>query len=241
MNLVIDVGNTYTKIGVFSERKLIHHMKTSDSEHLVFEQILNDFSPIKNGIISIVGRFNQSILQYLTSKIEIIELSHQTKIPVINNYGSPQTLGYDRLAAVIGASALYPDTNLLVIDAGTCITYDFVTSDKIYKGGGISPGITLRFKSLNDYTSKIPLLKPQEIMYLIGNNTEQSVLSGVMNGTIEEIKGIIDLYSGQYEKLKVVMTGGDLVYFEKTLKNIIFAVPNLVLYGLNEILEHHAL
>lgn len=239
MNLVIDVGNTFIKIGVFEERKLIWFVKNRNADLKDFNQVLEEFKPIEHGIVSIVGQIDPSIIHYLTSKINLIEFSHQTPIPVTNQYNTPTTLGYDRMAAVTGASEMFPGSSLLVIDAGTCITYDYITSGKAYLGGGISPGISLRFKSLHGYTAKLPIVNPQDINYLIGKSTEESILSGVMNGAIQEINGIIDLYSKQYESHKVVMTGGDLIYFEKTFKNIIFAVPNLVLIGLNEILEYN--
>ena len=154
---------------------------------------------------------------------------------------SPQTLGKDRIAAVIGAQSLLPAKNLLVIDAGSCITYDFLTGDRHYLGGAISPGVQMRLRSMNNYTNKLPLLswegveRPQSI----GRTTITSMLSGVINGIIGEMKSFIFEYEQQYERLKIVLTGGDSIFFEKELKNGIFADPNLVLKGLNEILIYN--
>jgi len=240
MNLVIDVGNTLIKAGIFEGKKLICLETTTKLDKSFVEFLLRQYPSIEKGIFSIVGKVEPEIIQFLTEEKNFLEFSGSTPVPVINLYRTPKTLGSDRLAAVVSAHLLYPEDALLVIDAGTCITYDFLTSANEYIGGGISPGIKLRFKSLNDYTSKLPLLEPAEIDYLAGKTTHESIMSGVMNGIICEIKGLIDWYSRQYESHKVVMTGGDLLFFEKPLKSIIFAVPNLVLLGLNEILEYNS-
>ncbi|MDA9313033.1 type III pantothenate kinase, partial [Vicingaceae bacterium] len=154
---------------------------------------------------------------------------------------SPDTLGKDRIAAVAGAQGQFPNQNTLVIDAGTCVTYDFLTAEGDYLGGAISPGVQLRLQAMNDYTSKLPLLKwegadnPQSI----GDTTITSMLSGAVNGLISEMRGFIESYEKQYKSLKIVITGGDSNFFVKELKNGIFADPNLVLKGLNDILIYN--
>jgi type III pantothenate kinase len=179
-----------------------------------------------------------SWLQELVSKhIPLIILNAETPLPIKLNYLTPKTLGADRIAAVVGAHSLHPQKNILVIETGTCITYDFIDADGIYQGGGISPGIHLRFSALHNFTEKLPLVTAIGDAALIGKSTESSIQSGVINGIIAELQGIISSYESNYENLTVILSGGDLEYFDKNLKNNIFAVPNIVLTGLNIILE----
>jgi type III pantothenate kinase len=166
--------------------------------------------------------------------------SAETKIPLKNLYRSVSTLGSDRIAASVGAYFLQPDKNFLVIDAGTCIKYNFTNAQNEYLGGGISPGIQMRLISLHEHTSKLPLVKlTEDPIDLIGENTEQSILSGVVNGVISEIDGIIDGYQNRFPGILVLLTGGDSEFLAKRLKNSIFAHQNLVLKGLNDILNYN--
>ena len=168
-------------------------------------------------------------------------MSHTTALPFTLEYQSPDTLGKDRIAAVAGAQAQFPNQNTLVIDAGTCVTYDFLTAEGVYLGGAISPGVQLRLRAMNHYTNKLPLLnwdgikRPQSV----GNTTINSMLSGAVNGLVLEMRGFVERYEKQYKALKIVITGGDSNFFVKELKNGIFADPNLVLKGLNEILIYN--
>ncbi|MBK6986183.1 MAG: type III pantothenate kinase [Bacteroidetes bacterium] len=177
----------------------------------------------------------------LNAIIPTIIFNSETKIPLTNLYQSASTLGSDRLAASIGAYYLYPNANVLVIDAGTCIKYNFTNSKNEYLGGGISPGIQMKFKALQTFTSKLPLVEV-DFSYneLIGNNTQNSILSGVLNGTIAEIDGVIDYYKLKFTDTICVLTGGDSEYLAKRLKNSIFAHQNLVLKGLNDILNFNS-
>jgi len=234
--LVIDFGNTLAKVAVFQNDDLIHLEKTSLLSTEFLEQIKHDFRPV-SAIISTVIEVPASIRQYLEAHFRFYELTHHTILPISNLYKSPETLGKDRLAAVVGASALFPQQDCLVIDAGTCITYDFIDKNACYYGGAISPGISLRFKALHNFTSKLPLVSYKNFESLTGATTEESILSGVLNGTTAELKCIISEYCSIYPKIKVVLTGGDFNYFDKKLKSNIFAVPNLVLIGLNVILD----
>jgi type III pantothenate kinase len=149
-------------------------------------------------------------------------------------------LGADRIALVAGAIEIYDKQNVLVIDAGTCITYDFITAKNEYLGGGISPGMGIRFRSLNTFTQKLPLIEYREEFQLIGKNTENSILSGVLNGVICEIDGIIEKYKENFGELQIILSGGNTIFFDKRLKNNIFAFPKLLLYGLNSILNYNA-
>lgn len=235
-NLVVDFGNTLTKVAVYQSNELIYLEKTSLLTTNLLEQLRQAFFP-DFAIISTVIEIPADLRQYLDTTFKFYELTHQTPVPVKNLYKTPETLGKDRLAAVIGASALFPGEDCLVIDAGTCITFDFIDRDAQYHGGSISPGISLRFKALHNFTSRLPLVSHRNFEGLIGSTTEESILSGVLNGTTAELNCVINNYCNIYPGIKVVITGGDMNYFDKKLKSNIFAVPNLVLMGLNVILD----
>jgi type III pantothenate kinase len=186
--------------------------------------------------------YSREIIDYLGNLYETcIELDHSTPIPLENSYRTPETLGYDRIAAAVGAYTIYPGKNVLVIDAGTAITYDIVTSEGTFVGGNISPGLDIRFKSLNKYTNRLPQLeRPGEKPGLLGSSTSEAIQSGIVNGLLFEVDGFIEAFKGKYAKLQVVLTGGDAKYFEGKLKSSIFVDLNLNLIGLNRILEHNA-
>ncbi len=186
------------------------------------------------------AHYDKEIDDFLERHFFYIRLSHKTELPIINKYATPKTLGKDRLAGVVAASALYAKKNVLVIDAGTCITFDFINNDREYLGGSIHPGITMRFKALNNFTDKLPLIKRSSDFELIGNSTEKAILTGVLYAVLKEIQGMIEDYMGKYNDLTIIFTGGDASFFVSRLKNKIFAHPNLVLEGLNEILRYNA-
>jgi len=246
MKLVIDIGNTLTKIAVFDSDQLIDiSIQKKITKNLLIEYIdktnttFSDFYPIKSVIISSVVDYPPIIRNFINNNFKFIELNEHTKVPIINRYKSPATLGKDRLAAVVAANYFYKNHDLLVIDAGTCITYDLINSRGEYIGGSISPGISVRFQSLHNFTGKLPLLEKMNFEKLIGQNTKESILSGVMNGILFEVEEIINQYKQQYPTIKTIFSGGDVKYFDKRLKNNIFAFPNLVLFGLNIILEYN--
>jgi len=237
MKLIIDFGNTLKKIAVFDKNKLVQLYTHEEFNIDILKGIVEKHPEISAAIISSVINYPKEIDDFLTTNFFFIKLNSETHIPIINRYESPKTLGNDRIAAVVAASNKFENKNLLVIDAGSCITYDFINKDKEYLGGAISPGIRLRFKSLNSFTDKLPLLTPQNIDYLIGKTTQESILSGIVNGITAELDGIIDSYKEIYKDLTIIMSGGDHYYFDKRLKNNIFALPNIVLLGLNIILD----
>ena len=244
MKLVIDYGNTLIKIAVFHKDSLVdlRLFKKLSVEHLKllideFEFKNGVYNPVRFAIISSVIRYPVQIKEYLESAFNFVELNNKTKLPVKIKYETPETLGNDRIAVVVAASGLFPSTNLLIIDAGTCITYDFINSKNQYYGGGISPGINMRFKALNTFTDKLPLISRIADTELIGCSTESSIQSGVLNGILGEVDEIINRYKQDFPSIKIIFTGGDMKYFDRKLKNNIFANSNLVLIGLNMILN----
>lgn len=239
MNLIIDVGNTRIKTAVFYNSKLIHTESiTKESFDSDVIEIIKKYQ-CSNAIISSVGSLKNAQIPKLHAEINLIELNYNTKVPFLNKYTTPKTLGVDRIALVSSAISKYTNKNVLIIDAGTCITYDYINNEGIYYGGAISPGLQMRYKALNFFTEKLPLLEVSEKFELVGNSTETSIHSGVINGVINEIDGIINQYRKKNTDLTVVLTGGDVNFLSNRLKNGIFANPNFLLEGLNTILTYN--
>jgi type III pantothenate kinase len=239
MNLCIDQGNSSTKVGIFNQNRLIESFSFVDFGKKEVSALLSKF-PIESCIISSVVSDNKELKEDLKNRIQFLtELSHETPIPIKNNYSTPETLGKDRLAAVIGASYLKPDQDILVIDAGTAITYDFIDSSHTYKGGNIAPGLTMRLRSLHEFTGRLPKVEPKIESPLLGNSTETALISGAVYGIVFEIDGYIDALKIKYPQLSTFLTGGSTFYFDNKLKNAIFAERNLVLIGLNRILLYN--
>lgn len=240
MNLTIDIGNSRYKLAIFNENEIVNSLTLDDFSVSVLQDILKEYIEIDNAILSTVKTIDSSIISFLKSNLKyFIELDETTKIPVENLYKTKSTLGKDRLAAVIGANNIFPDKNVLVIDMGTAITFDLITKDKQYLGGTISPGLEMRFKALNYFTSKLPLLQKNESYSIIADNTSDAIISGVQNGIILEIDGYINTLKNKYDDLKIILTGGDAIFFDKKVKNSIFVNLNLNYIGLNSILEHN--
>lgn len=236
MNVVIDYGNSSAKVGVFEHDQLIKQsILFSEEEVKTFLQ--NYFAD--NFIISTVSKDARTVAGWATNIKNRFILDSNLPLPIQNKYSTPLTLGVDRLAGVCGAQRFFPGTNCLVIDAGTCITYDFIDRDGNFLGGGISPGLRMRFKAVHTFTVKLPLIEPADQVALIGDSTETCIQSGVVNGLIAELNGIIAQYQQKFEGLKVILSGGDARFFENKLKGFIFAVPELVLSGLNSILIYN--
>jgi type III pantothenate kinase len=230
----IDIGNTRIKAGFFLGDQL-----QSQSRFTTLEELKNELLDFEMPLIISSVVFSEEYLAEIFKNFgKKIILNHDTRLPIKNHYGTPETLGYDRLAAVIGANARFPDQNCLVIDIGTAIKYDFVSCDKAFLGGIIGPGREMRFKALNTFTKKLPLLNATAIPDLIGTSTETCIESGVLNGMVAEINGIIKSYVESYNPV-VLLCGGDAPYFETQIKYPTFATPNLVLEGLNRILLYN--
>lgn len=198
-----------------------------------------EFTVIEKVMLSVVGTFSEKSRAKLEKRFKVFSISPNIKVPYTSDYKTPETLGYDRIALVSAAASQFENKNVLIIDVGTCITYDFINSDAIYKGGSISPGINMRYKALNHFTEKLPLLDANIPQSLTGNSTQTSIHSGVINGVTFEIDGIIDAYKQEYQDLTVILTGGNAHFLRDRLKNSIFANPNFLLEGLNFLLEQN--
>ena len=236
MNLVLDIGNSYIKIALFEKSELIQKFQFSDNFEKNILDTLSNYE-IKYSIISNVGKIENTIIELLNNTTNLLFLSNQLKFPFKNLYNSKNTLGQDRLALVSAAAFKFPKDNVLIIDAGSCITYDFKNFKNEYLGGGISPGISMRFKSLNSFTANLPLISSTNSFKLVGDTTKNSLISGVMNGTVSEINGIIKQYFEEFNNIKIILTGGDSNFLRKRIKNSIFADQNFLLKGLNKLLE----
>ncbi|NQY04749.1 MAG: type III pantothenate kinase [Flavobacteriaceae bacterium] len=237
MNLVIDVGNTRVKAALFegvNNILRVSFLKEVFQEEI--NQIFERYSPAKV-MISTTGKLNRKNVKFLQGKVDFLEVSSKMKLPFKNNYKTPETLGADRYALMAAAALNYPNQNVLVIDTGTCITYDFLNEYNQYKGGAISPGIQTRYKSLNDLTANLPLLEKEPINLVVGRSTNESIHSGIINGVVNEIDGVIEYYKSLTPHLTVILTGGDTNFLANRLKNTIFATSNFLLEGLNFLLE----
>ncbi len=236
MNLVIDHGNTRIKAATFSGAKLHEKFLFATSQQL--KSFLEKKS-FEHCLVSSVSHPSEEVLRWVTVSGKKLSLSINLPLPVHNLYATPNTLGVDRMAAACGALEKFPQQNCLVIDAGTCINYEFIDSHSNYHGGAISPGIQMRYEAMNKFTARLPLITEISKSDLIGNSTESCLKSGVINGVLAEVSGIIEQYAKQFPGLQVILCGGDALFFENNLKHPIFVTPDLVLYGLNRILSHN--
>ncbi|MEJ2594791.1 MAG: type III pantothenate kinase [bacterium] len=239
MKLVIDIGNTRTKIALYHEGDMTDMLTVEDGLYDDLLQFLTDHPGITSAILSSVRDVDETIPDLLRRHMRLLMLSDDTPLPFHNKYLTPETLGRDRIAAAAAGMHLFPDRDVLVIDAGTCITYDIITAAGEYLGGAISPGLKMRFEAMHRFTGKLPLVNPNTDAEIqpIGNTTKGSLLAGGQRALLEEVDGMINRYREAYPDLTVVVGGGDYKYFDKYLKNNIFAAPNLVLAGLKKILD----
>ena len=234
MILTIDVGNSRIKVAVFEHNKQLDLIIFEPNEALKkIKNIFQKYSNIHKIVLSSVGKLDKEVVNFIEKSYPTEIISHKTKFPFTNLYTTPNTLGIDRMVLAAGATLLYPNQNRLIIDAGTCITYDYVNLRNEYLGGAISPGINIRYKSLNHYTSKLPLLELNDTFEIIGNSTKNAIHSGVINGMIFEIEGFISQYLLKNQDLTIILTGGDAVFLAKRLKNTIFANSNFLLESLH--------
>jgi type III pantothenate kinase len=236
MNLVVDYGNSLAKVGIFRRHELVEQYSFSKVDEL--KNFIQNFSA-DNFILSSVADHQIPVMDWATHIQQKYILTSALPLPINNLYATPNTLGVDRIAAVCGAQQKFPASHCLVIDAGTCITYDFLDNKGNYHGGSIAPGLRMRLQAMHSFTARLPLVDVVDNPPLTGNTTEACLQSGAINGMTEEINGIIQQYQVQFEVLHVILCGGDGRFFENKLKAPIFAIPELVLSGLNSILIYN--
>jgi type III pantothenate kinase len=240
MLLVIDVGNTQIKAAVFEQNTLlVKEIIAYDYWQNALKKIIKKFPKITVLVVASVGKLEKEDFLNLNSKLKVRFISRQSKFPFNNLYASPATLGIDRMVLAAGAVLQFPNKNRLIIDAGTCITYDFIDADDNYFGGAIAPGISLRYKSLHNYTSKLPLLNKEKPTGVIGNSTTQAIHSGIINGISFEIEGFINAVLDKNDNFIIILTGGDTDFLAERLKNTIFANPNFLLESLNQTFQYN--
>jgi len=234
--LCFDFGNTRLKVACFQNTKLTEVIVIENDSLISIENLLKQFNSQKS-ILSSVINHNPEIENLLSAKTKFHKLSHLSKLPFTTPVGKPETIGADRLALSAAAVYFFPKQHNLVIGMGSCITYNFINIDHEFLGGGISPGMEMRMKALNQFTAKLPIVKPDGNVPLIGYDTVTNILSGVVIGMANEIDGFINIYKERYGNFNVHLTGGDLVYLAPHLKNQIFADPELIFKGLYAISE----
>ncbi|TDP58671.1 type III pantothenate kinase [Flavobacterium dankookense] len=240
MLLAIDVGNTRIKTAVFEQNTFVDYSvftKKEFNEKVSF--ILNQYPKISSIVVASVGNLDKNDFLAFENKAKILFINNEVKFPFTNLYETPNTLGIDRMVLATGAVLQFPMQNRLVIDAGTCITYDFIDENDNYLGGAISPGIRLRYESLHQFTAKLPLLTKTNPKSCIGNSTNESIHSGVVNGLTNEIDGFIDYYKSLNANFIIILTGGDAEFLAMRLKNTIFANSNFLLESLNQTFQYN--
>jgi type III pantothenate kinase len=236
LNLIIDIGNTAAKVALFDGGEMVEVLTESNQSLDCLEALCAKY-PVEQGIVATVIDLSERVLAALVAlPFPLLWLDSKTPLPVTNLY---ETLGYDRMAAVVGANEQYPRRDILVIDAGTCITYEFIDSKGQYHGGNISPGMQMRFKALNQFTGRLPLIDSNGRKLPMGRDTETAIRAGVLKGMEYEISGYIESMKHKYPELLVFLTGGDDFSFDSSVKSIIFADRFLVLKGLNRILNYN--
>jgi type III pantothenate kinase len=239
MNLIVDAGNTQIKWSLFQNSELIEKNSCQSWEEFANASWKNSLSIIQSCIVSSTRKPWSEFQAILEGKsIAFYALKHDLPLPISLDYKTPKTLGLDRIAAAAGAWATFPGEPILIIDMGTAITFDFLSSEGSFRGGNISPGLDIRFQSLNRFTDNLPLAGYNEEASFFGQSTLEAIESGVQTGIYYEVIGYINALKDKYNGLKIILTGGSAEYFVRKLKKTIFVDPNLVLKGLNHILEH---
>ena len=239
MLLAIDIGNTRVKSAVFENGMILDQSVFLKNElEKKIRKILENFPEVRNLAVASVGNLSKNDFLNFGESLKIHFFSNEYVFPFENKYETPKTLGIDRAVLASGAVLQFPKQNRLVIDAGTCITYDFINAEDQYLGGAISPGFRLRYEALHNFTARLPLLALENPDNFIGNSTQQSIHSGVVNGMVHEIDGFINQYKEQYSKFTIILTGGDTDFLAKRLKNTIFANSNFLLESLNHLFQY---
>ena len=239
MNLAIDLGNTALKWAIFDDKNLIYRGKFDYSNLISDLSTLEKFQISKVAYSSVI-QVPEVLNEFLRCYNSVLPISRACLFPINSIYETPESLGIDRLTNAVAATSLYAGFDVLVIDCGTCLKVDFVSLKNGFEGGAISPGLSMRYKALNQFTHQLPYLEPKHFNQLTGKNTSDSIHNGVMNGMANEIAGAIRAYQEKYPNIKLVITGGDYHYFQNLMeKKAIFAEPDLTLIGINLILLHN--
>ncbi len=240
LNLVIDIGNSFYKLAVIDKGAVLHY---SRQKKVLVHDIRAIYSkyPFTRVAMASVRRSHPGFIHHLKKNYHLLIVDHDTPVPVKILYETPETLGLDRLCGVVGANVLHPSQNALVIDIGTCMTMDFIDAQGQYHGGNISPGVDLRLRAMHAFTSQLPLAERKlSRNLLLGKTTEQALQNGAIMGLRYEIMGFIKTLTEKYGHADVILTGGDAEYFGEFIDSRIFVRPNLVLIGLNEVLEYNS-
>ena len=239
MNLIIDIGNTNIKVAVYDGLKQRAVFREMDFNYQRLKNRLDSYH-IDKAIISSVKQITEEVYDQLSSEISFVHiLNHKSALPFTIDYETPETLGTDRIAAVAGAFNKFPRTEVLIIDAGTAITYEFL-SGEIYKGGNISPGLMIRFRALNKFTGRLPLVSPSYNYTMPGKNTSDAIVAGVITGLIYEINEYIRTFKNLHAEYKIILTGGDSEFLKNQIDNEVMYMPDIVIDGLNNILNYNA-
>jgi type III pantothenate kinase len=238
LSLVIDKGNSRTKLGIFNGNLLIWHTAIEKLTLPILKEVFKNYPAINYCIMANVAQPMPQITKWLANHTAFIPLSHTTALPFKNKYQTETTLGQDRIAIAAAAHFLNAKAATLIINCGTCITYDFINAKNEYLGGSISPGLQMRFQALAHYTQKLPLVAIDTPKQLIGNTTHKAILTGVVQGIVDEITGKQARYVNKFKNTKTFITGGNALFLAKQIKNEIFATPHLTLIGLNEIIKY---
>ena len=240
MNLIVDIGNTSTKVAVIDNNLTVDRRRVDLLTEEMLDGLLAEYPLIDKAITASTGCGGERVHAAVASRVGYaLRFSPDTEIPLRNGYGTPQTLGVDRLAAAVGARELYGDRNMLIVDFGTAVTYDLVIGG-VFLGGNISLGLRGRLRALHEYTAGLPLCEPSEEKLPFGTSTRTAIEQGAMSGIEYETEGYIAEFGKKYDDLCIIFTGGDAKYFVKRIKNTIFANCDLTVCGLNRILEYNA-
>lgn len=239
VKLIIDIGNTVVKMVAFRGDEPVEEIRSESGTLTGLDEFVGKYN-FRSGIVGIVRNLTASEQEALDRlQFPLLRFTPDTPVPITNRYRTPETLGSDRLAAVIGASSLKPGTDLLIIDAGTCITYEVIDARGNYWGGNIAPGMQMRLKALHEFTARLPLVEAEGEVPGMGYDTETAIRSGVLRGMKYEIEGYIKSMRAKFPHLQVFLTGGNRINFDTNIKNLIFTDKYIVPRGLNKILDYN--
>ena len=240
MNLIIDIGNSFVKVAIMDGDEILWKERYSSPQEFDALAIKGRWPQIARAIVASTAVDTLFVAEALREAgIEVLEMNSLTPVPIGNEYATPETLGVDRLAAAVAAVEVIGCQDCIIVDFGSAITIDFV-KDGIYRGGNISPGVEMRFRALHDYTTRLPKCQPTDEVLEMGRTTSQAIEQGVMQGIENEIRGYIEAFCKKNAKISIIFAGGDAIFFDKRIKNAIFAKCDLVITGLNRILDYNA-